>query len=1203
MTNTAKERVGDVQDRARHACAARFVGQNLFDDLTSFAGLEARIAALATEKERGDAFEVFAEAYLATQKIHQAAEVWPENSAPIAVMQKLALPDTDQGVDGVLKQFDGALAAYQVKFRTGRPTLAWRDLSTFIGLADRVAHRILFTNCDEVADVLNERRDFICVRGADLDSLTKHDLNTIATWLRGDDFKPVLKTPREHQQNALTDLERGLAANDRATAVMACGSGKTLVALWLAERMETKRILVLVPSLSLIRQTLHEWLKETRWDAPRFLACCSDPSVTSGVDDAIVMRPSDLDFPVTTDASEVRDFLKADDAQVRVVFSTYQSAQVVGEAIQGLPGFELGVFDEAHKTAGRTELKFAFALEDKNIPIAKRVFMTATPRHYDVRKKDKEGDAALVYSMDEPQAYGPIVHTLTFTEAVRRGIICDCKIIISVVTSDMLDEELLRRGDVIVEGDAVRARTVANQVALQKACEAHDLKKLFTFHSTVKSAADFTGAASSSVRAHLPGYEALHVNGALPTARREKVMQAFREADRAVLSNARCLTEGVDVPAVDLVAFLSPRKSKVDIVQAAGRAMRKSGDKQTGYVLLPLFLETAKDESIEDALERTDFAEAWDVIQALREQDEVLADVIRQMREERGHRGGFDDTRLRERIEVLGPQVSLDLIRAAVSAQVVEQFGVTWDERFGELVAFKEREGHCNVPVRRFATNPKLGIWVGTQRRLAKEGKLEAERKAKMDALGFEWDPFDVGWEEMFAKLVAFKGERGHCDVPQKYSPDQKLASWLNTQRTWRRKGKLPPSREARLSALGVSWDPVDDAWQAQYQALREYHSKCGHADVPESERLGEWLSHQRALRRREKLSPQRLALLDELNVSWDPVKEAWEEMFASLRRYRHANGHCDVPQQFREEEAHAALGLWVGAQRHRKGRLSKEQIRRLDELGFVWTAREDRWQQMFNALSGYRQSLGHFGLSQEDEPKLYRWMVTQREFFRKGVLAADRVAKLNALGFPWNSRDDRWEQMFAQLVAFKQANGSCRVPSNGRNADDLGRWVSKQRSRFERISQERKARLDALGFEWEPLASVWEEMFAALIAFKADHGHCDVPQRWKANKPLATWVAVQRRNKVSITKERRDRLDALGFDWGRQTTQWERMYAELAAYKAKNGDCNVPKSWVEDQTLFNWVQWQRQQFRKRQISPERKARLDALGFEWSRRD
>ena len=188
---------------------------------------------------------------------------------------------------------------------------------------------------------------------------------------------------------------------------------------------------------------------------------------------------------------------------------------------EGLSAFDLAIFDEAHKTAGREGANFGFALEDRNLPIAKRVFLTATPRHYDVRKKDKEGDKALVYSMDQPATYGPLVHTLSFAKAAERGIICNYKIIISIVTSEMINADLLSRGEVIVEGDVIRARTVANQIAIQKACEEHDLKKIFSFHRSVASAKDFTGDTASSIQTHLPDYEAYHVNGEMRTSDRE----------------------------------------------------------------------------------------------------------------------------------------------------------------------------------------------------------------------------------------------------------------------------------------------------------------------------------------------------------------------------------------------------------------------------------------------------------------------------------------------------------------------------------------------------------------------------------------------------------------------------------------------------------------------------------------------------------
>jgi predicted helicase len=186
--------------------------------------------------------------------------VWPFDAAPIAVLQDLAL-DTprDLGVDGVYLALDGSYNAYQVKFRSGRPALRWgEELSTFMGLTDQVEQRVLFTNTDDLPPVMNDRSGFHCIRGTDLDRLTRDDLTVIAKWLRGSPIKFVRKTPLPHQKEALKAVLDGLGQHDRVTAVMACGTGKTLVSLWLAERREAQRILVLVPSLALIRQTLHE---------------------------------------------------------------------------------------------------------------------------------------------------------------------------------------------------------------------------------------------------------------------------------------------------------------------------------------------------------------------------------------------------------------------------------------------------------------------------------------------------------------------------------------------------------------------------------------------------------------------------------------------------------------------------------------------------------------------------------------------------------------------------------------------------------------------------------------------------------------------------------------------------------------------------------------------------------------------------------
>jgi predicted helicase len=817
------------------------------------------------------------------------------------------------GVDGTYLTVDGALRAYQVKFRSRRTALTWEDLSTFMGLTDQVSQRVLFTNAETLPSLMQDRSGFVPIRGSDLDRLTAEDFEAMRLWLQTGQVKLARKHPLSHQQEALTAIAAGLQAHDRATTVMACGTGKSLVALWAAEQHECKTILVLVPSLALVRQLLHEWLRETAWTRLTFMCVCSDPTVAKGADDLIVHQ-ADLDFPVTTNSEIARQFLSKPFDGVKIVFSTYQSAHVVAAGMPlGSDGmaqpFDLAIFDEAHKTASREGTRFSFALEDANLSIRKRLFFTATPRHYDIRKKDKEGDAVLAYSMDRPEIYGPVIHTLSFAEAARRGIICDYKVVISVVTSEMVNDDLLKHGEVLVAGDIVKARQVALQIALQKAVEKYGVSRIFTFHGSVAAARSFTSSDSDGIQQHLPEFTTLHVSGEMPTSRREDQMKAFRQADKAVISNARCLTEGVDVPAVDMVAFISPRKSKVDIVQATGRAMRKSPGKEFGYVMVPLFVEQANDETIEDALHRTGFDDVWDLLGAMREQDDVLVDIIRQMREDKGRTGGYNDSRFSERVEVLGPSVSLETIRASITAECLESLGVSWDEWFGRLQTFAEREGHCRVP-NRYQTSDRfrLGAWVGNQR--TNRDNLPPVWKMRLEAVpGWVWDSLAAQWEIGLLHLNEFAEREGHCRVPQKSRTNDgfNLGTWVGTQRA--AMGDLSAAKKKQLESVrGWIWDVLAAQWEEGYRHLAEFAEQKGHCRVSnnyqtnDGYRLGQWMQVQRTTR--DSLSVERKLQLEETpGWVWDILAEQWELGLRHLAEFAEQKGHCRVSNNYQTND------------------------------------------------------------------------------------------------------------------------------------------------------------------------------------------------------------------------------------------------------------------------------------------------------------
>ncbi|MCH7599053.1 MAG: Helicase associated domain protein, partial [Myxococcales bacterium] len=445
-------------------------------------------------------------------------------------------------------------------------------------------------------------------------------------------------------------------------------------------------------------------------------------------------------------------------------------------------------------------------LSDENLAIRKRLFFTATPRHYDIRKKDEEGEAKLVFSMDNKAVYGPVAHRLNFAEAANRDIICNYKVVISVIDGQMVDNDLISRGETLVKDDFVRSRQVAVQLALQRTVEEFGVGRIITFHASVKAATSFIAEGAEGVQNHLPDFSTFHVNGKQRTADREDHLRAFAEADKGLITNARCLTEGVDVPAVDMVAFVAPRRSKIDIVQATGRAMRKAGPhKEFGYVFLPLFLEQDESETLEEALGRSKFDEVAAVLNAMQEQDEELTEIIRKLQVEKGRIGGFDESRLADKVITIGPRVGLAALRRAVSAKIIETLGSSWYEWFGRLKVYTEREGHCRVP-QSFQSEDRyaLGNWVAVQR--TQRETMSVERKALLDELDFVWNIRDAAWGEGYEHLKMFREREGHCRVSQSFQSEggYPLGVWVSTQR--RNCEKMSAERRALLDELGFDW-------------------------------------------------------------------------------------------------------------------------------------------------------------------------------------------------------------------------------------------------------------------------------------------------------------------------------------------------------------------------------------------------------------
>jgi predicted helicase len=701
---------------ALHPKASYWIRQGLFDGIPSFDEFEARVNKIFEEKDRGDIFEIFVEGYLATQTITQSVKHWVVGNIPLSLRERYKLPRDATGIDGIYETHDGSHVAYQVKYRQ-KPQLTFAEVAPFLGITEQFSDRIIFTNVATLSDKAVARTRWVSAEV--FRALSPDALSSIEAWLKVKPRPIVRLTPDPgYQIQALADIKTAFERHDSATVVMACGTGKTLVALWAAEQATPKTVLVLVPSLTLLQQTLREWSEQTSWGSSfSYICVCSDPTVGLK-DDALNTNKSAVGFRIDTDPAIVRRFLEHETTDIKIVFSTYQSSPVVGEGARGLPPFEVAIFDEAHKTIGLAGSAFGYALSDENIRVRKRLFLTATPRHIDIRHRDKEGEFR-IYSMDDEAVYGPRAHTLSFAAAAQKEIICRYKVIISLIDKQMVDDFTRKEGITLVEHDEVSARWVANLIALQCAIQLVDAKKIISFHSRVRLAQEFATDQPRGIAYYLRDYDVRHVNGGQSSAERAEIIRSFAEAQKALLTNARCLTEGINIPAVDMVAFIDPRQSRIDITQAVGRAMRKPRGPTTktfGYVVVPVFAGMGEDDSLEEAIKGEGCEAVVDVLNALQEHDQELVDIIREIKERKGAGEPFNPRRLSEKIEVIGPRVDLDRLTTSIGVEIADRIGSSWHEWFGVLVRFKAREGHCRVPLGHVEGTFKLGQWVKVQR-------------------------------------------------------------------------------------------------------------------------------------------------------------------------------------------------------------------------------------------------------------------------------------------------------------------------------------------------------------------------------------------------------------------------------------------------------------------------------------------------------
>lgn len=1207
-----------------HAQASNLLQCGLFNDLCHFTQLEARLAKLTSMEKRTAAFSVFAEAFLATRTLPQAAEIWPEGIIPAEARRRHTLPERIPGADGIFRTLSGEIHPYQLLWQPDRHPLSRKDTALFLALADRAPQPLLFTNANHLPPPLQSHTGFHCIRGNDLDRLTRQEFNTIRRWLQGAGIVPKRVPLLPHHAKAISDLRTRWETADRVLGIMAPGTGMERLALKLAEGAGSGRtVLVLLPSLAQMRDISLLWRRHAIWATLACLWVCNE---TSANHDAPWVRQADLDVPLVSDSETVRRFLAWRFHGVRVLFTTYSSVRITARALIGFSPLDLGIFLKSHETTADP-----FALDNTNLPIRKRLFLSTATRHASplikpTTKKQKDNSdqgkkQKLIWNLEDPTRYGSVIPIAPLTQAVAHNILRPWKLLLVVIPSDAVSAPTEEEEKSMACGYALR-------LVLNHPIHGRHRQHIHLYHHTTQEAqalthmppingkklSPFWGFDNLHTDKHpkLTEYTLHHLEGASRASDRDQVLSQYAQSKQAILNNVRCLAESLTPPLAEMLLFLSaPKKGKVEISHALAAILAKQEAKLSGsphqeqnmppeterkettthgLICIPIFLSDTTESgsigaSIKDGLSTT--STLWEVLQVLRELDPSLEKQILQAGEAYGRTGRWPDrtdetdrSALAERFDILLPDRLPPIWAEQIWTACLEQLTTVWDQRFGQLQRYDWDE------------IPQLNAWVDQQRRAYAKGKLSQDRIQRLEKFGFVWDLKKADWDTHFAAFEQYQRHQKEIyheknGLRPPLTPEEPtIARWVQQQRNDRKKGRMDPEWVAQLDRIGFIWDPESVTWEAMFAELQTFTENQQAAN-----------------------------------------ENAQEQGTAPLT--------CLVPEKWPENPA---LATWAKQQRQAfaKNTLTPEQIDRLNTLGFVWDLKDAHWETQFSAFLSFKQTQGHGKVPEvwPEDPELAAWARTQRKEWSRNKRPSERFTRLEDQGFCWDLDMAYWEEMAMLLEDFHAEHGHSIVPPSWPTNPLLADWTNRQRRDFRtgRLGEAQVARLDALGFVWDLEEKAWNDMFDALSRFHTTHGHCHVPDPHLLAQPsqevdednaaLAEWIRRQRRAGLSqpeqntrtkrrntLSIEQRQRLDSLAFIWDPKEAEWEAMFLALENFRKERNHCLVPSKFPKDTRhkpggplliqLAQWVTTLRREYANDTLSAEKIQRLNALNFIW----
>ena len=795
---------------------------------------------------------------------------------------------------------------------------------------------------------------------------------------------------------------------------------------------------------------------------------------------------------------------------------------------------------------------------------------------------------------------GNIASEMTLGEAIVRGILNPPKYILSIY-SYQKDLERYERRVKAAKNKAVRDAAERYLEALRRALDkANGLDIIFQKHMTdphgkyivfcanAEHMRQMMAESKAWFRGIDQNYHVYSVYSDDPEA--SQSFADFKADDSDHLRLLFCidaLNEGIHVDDVAGVILLRPTVSPIIYKQQIGRALSASSTKN------PVIFDVVNNisglysiSSLQDEM-----SEIVRYYQYLGESESIVNQRFEI----------FDDLKDCRRI--------FDELETALSA--------SWEFMFDEAKAYFKRYGDL-LPGNDYVTEDgmKLGKWLVTQRINYRNGSgISQARIEKLNSIGMDWRTLhERQWDEGYELARAYFERHGSLETGTEMPP--KLSNWLTKQRQRQRENEMPYEQFEKLSEIGMIWE-FEDTWEQKFELAKKFYEINGNLDIPaafvteDGVALGAWLRGAKNQYRSGNLSAERIEKLESIGVEWEPVlARNWANYYELAKKYYDEHGDLNVNAHY--EINGVKLGTWISSQREsfKKGRLSDEQINKLNEIGMFWQRFSGKWDNAYEYAKVYANTHGALDppaeFKADDGFALGAWVASQRAKFADGKMKPTQIKRLNALNISWDVLQKAWQNGLEHAKAYYAEHGNLNVPGQYECPDGykLGAWIANQRSKYKsgKLTEERKVELEALGIKWDSNKDRWQTGYEHAQEYYKKNGNLNVSQDYICDDgyTLNNWIAAQRKayKNGKLTDERIRLLSNIGMIWNQNDSKWDNGFRYAASYCKRGGGLPIPQTFItpDGYPLGEWVRSQKRRYRSGRLESEKVRKLAEIG-------